>query len=69
MGSGPIDSTKGKGIYVFTRDGKLIKVHQMKVEGEPNADALRAALKARMVGDRTFYSGEVGYTPFYNPLV
>ncbi|GAT21689.1 methionyl-tRNA formyltransferase family protein [Aspergillus luchuensis] len=55
-GTHPIDSTKGKGIYVFTRDGKLIKVHQMKVEGEPNADALRAALKARMVGDRTFYS-------------
>ncbi|GJP98103.1 methionyl-tRNA formyltransferase [Aspergillus niger] len=68
-GAHPIDSTKGKGVYVFTRDGKLIKVHQMKVEGEPNADALRAALKARMVGDRTFYSGEVGYTPFYNPLV
>ncbi|PWY62562.1 methionyl-tRNA formyltransferase family protein [Aspergillus eucalypticola CBS 122712] len=68
-GTHPIDSTKGKSVYVFTRDGKLIKVHQMKVEGEPNADALRAALKARMVGDRTFYSGEVGYTPFYNPLV
>ncbi|RAK88173.1 methionyl-tRNA formyltransferase family protein [Aspergillus costaricaensis CBS 115574] len=68
-GTHPIDSTKGKGVYVFTRDGKLIKVHQMKVEGEPNADALRAALKARMVGDRTFYSGEVGFTPFYNPLV
>ncbi|GLA59876.1 methionyl-tRNA formyltransferase [Aspergillus tubingensis] len=68
-GTHPIDSTKGKGVYVFTRDGKLIMVHQMKVEGEPNADALRAALKARMVGDRTFYSGEVGFTPFYNPLV
>ncbi|GKZ20648.1 methionyl-tRNA formyltransferase [Aspergillus brasiliensis] len=68
-GTHPIDATKGKGVYVFTRDGKLIKIHQMKVEGEPNADALRAALKARMVGDRTFYSGEEGYTPFYNPLV
>ncbi|RAK98386.1 methionyl-tRNA formyltransferase [Aspergillus ibericus CBS 121593] len=68
-GTHPIESAKGKGVYVFTRDGKLVKVHQMKVEGQQNADALRAALKARMVGDRTFYSGDVGYTPFYNPLV
>ncbi|PYI04928.1 methionyl-tRNA formyltransferase family protein [Aspergillus sclerotiicarbonarius CBS 121057] len=68
-GTHPIEPTKGKGVYVFTQDGKLVKVHQMKVEGEQNADALRAAMKARMVGDRTFYSGDVGYTPFYNPLV
>lgn len=64
-----VDNTQPKptdrGLYVFTRDGKLIRVRQMKVEGEQNADAVRAALKAKMVGPRTLRSG---YTPFYNPL-
>ncbi|PLB41765.1 methionyl-tRNA formyltransferase [Aspergillus candidus] len=64
-----VDNTQPKptdrGLYVFTRDGKLIRIRQMKVEGEQNADAVRAALKAKMVGPRTLRSG---YTPFYNPL-
>ncbi|KKK14528.1 methionyl-tRNA formyltransferase family protein [Aspergillus rambellii] len=58
----------GNGVYVFTRDGKLVRIHQMKVEGEPNADALRAAFKARMVGSRTFSSNYGVFTPFHNPL-
>ncbi|PWY76225.1 methionyl-tRNA formyltransferase family protein [Aspergillus heteromorphus CBS 117.55] len=64
----PVEPRKGRGVYVFTRDGKLVQIHEMKVEGEKNADALRAALKARMIGDRSFYSAGVGYTPFHNPL-
>lgn len=48
----PIDRQQGRGLYVFTRDGKLIRIHQMKVEGEQNADGVRAALKARMLRDR-----------------
>ncbi|PYH99172.1 methionyl-tRNA formyltransferase family protein [Aspergillus ellipticus CBS 707.79] len=64
----PVEPRKGKDVYVFTRDGKLIKINEMKVEGERNANALRAALKARMIGDRTLYSADEGYTPFYNPL-
>ncbi|PYH46104.1 methionyl-tRNA formyltransferase [Aspergillus saccharolyticus JOP 1030-1] len=67
-GAHPIELDKGNGVYVFTRDRKLVKIHYMKVEGELNADALRAARKARMIGERTFYSGDTGYTPFYNPL-
>ncbi|KAL4896462.1 hypothetical protein BDV59DRAFT_198839 [Aspergillus ambiguus] len=64
----PVEPTHSKGVYVFTRDGKLLRVHKMKVEGEQNADALRAALKARMIGEKTFTSGTSRFTPFYNPL-
>ncbi|GFG27914.1 putative methionyl-tRNA formyltransferase family protein [Aspergillus udagawae] len=64
----PIDRQQGKGLYVFTGDGKLIRIHQMKVEGEQNADSVRAALKARMLSDRTFHSGAADFTPFHNPL-
>lgn len=67
-GPAPVEPTHGRGIYIFTRDGKLLRVHEMKVEGEQNADALRAALKARMVGEKTFTSGASQFTPFYNPL-
>ncbi|KAL4956973.1 formyl transferase [Aspergillus filifer] len=63
-----VRADSGKGVYVFTKDGKLIKIHQMKVEGQANADALRAALKARMVGSRTFSSHDVPFAPFHNPL-
>jgi methionyl-tRNA formyltransferase len=58
----------GKGVYVYTRDGTLIKVHQMKVEAQQNAPALRAALKARMIGSRTFSSNDASFAPFHNPL-
>ncbi|KAE8350039.1 methionyl-tRNA formyltransferase family protein [Aspergillus coremiiformis] len=68
-GARPAEARQGTGVYVFTRDGKLVRINQMKVEGEQNADALRAALKARMVGDRTFSSNGSDYTPFYNPLL
>ncbi|KAB8230708.1 Methionyl-tRNA formyltransferase [Aspergillus alliaceus] len=67
-GAHPVEPRQGKGVYVFTQDGKLLRINQMKVEGEQNADALRAALKARMIGDRTFSSNGSDYTPFYNPL-
>ncbi|KAF9882728.1 Methionyl-tRNA formyltransferase [Aspergillus nanangensis] len=64
----PVEPHPSKGLYVFTRDGRLLRVQKMKVEGEQNTDALRAALKARMIGDKTFTSGNSQFTPFYNPL-
>ncbi|KAL4921556.1 formyl transferase [Aspergillus aurantiobrunneus] len=63
-----VKADSGKGVYVFTRDGRLIRIHQMKVEGQPNGEALRAARKARVVGSRTFSSHNASFTPFYNPL-
>ncbi|KAL2864614.1 methionyl-tRNA formyltransferase [Aspergillus lucknowensis] len=67
-GEHTVKADSGKGVYVFARDGRLIRIHQMKVEGQPYADALRAALKARMVGSRTFSSNDGSFAAFHNPL-
>lgn len=40
----------------------------MKVEGEQDAEGLRAAIKARMFGDRTFISGGWSLFPFVTRL-
>ena len=53
---------------MYTRDGKALRINRMKVEGEPVAEGLRAAVKARMFGDRSFQSGGAEFTPFRNPL-
>lgn len=67
-GTHPFARRHGPGLYVFTRDGSLIRIHQMKVEGEPSTDGFRAALKARMVSDKVFYLGTSDYTLFYDRL-
>jgi len=67
-GTLPVKPQEVKGLYVFTRDGKLIRIHEMKVEGEQAADGFRAALKARMISNRTFHSGNSKFTVFHNPL-
>ncbi|RMJ26673.1 hypothetical protein PHISP_02485 [Aspergillus sp. HF37] len=64
----PIEPQQGKGLYVFTRDGKLIRIRQMKVEGMQSADGVRAALKGKMLSDQTFGSNAARYTTFYNPF-
>lgn len=64
----PVQPQEGKGLYVFTRDGKLLRIHEMKVEGEQAADGLKAALKARMMSSRTFHSDDSHFTVFHNPL-
>lgn len=58
----------GKGLYVFTHDGSLVRLQQIKVEGERVADGFRAALKAQMVSDQTFRLGDSDYTRFYDCL-
>lgn len=65
----PVEPKKGRALYVFTRDGKVLRINKMKVEGEATADGLRAAIKARMFGDRSFQSEGVEFTAFRNPLV
>lgn len=64
----PVEPKKGRTLHVFTRDGKVLRINQMKVEGEPAADGLRAAIKARMFGDRSFQVGGAEFTPFRNPF-
>lgn len=67
-GEHTVKSDSGKGVYVFTKDGKLIRIHEIKVEGRQTTDAFRAALKAGMIGNRTFSSQDASFTPFHNPL-
>ena len=56
-------------LYVFSQDGSLIRIHQMKVEGERIADGFSAALKARMVGNQTCRWGASNIcTLFYERL-
>ncbi|KAJ5818372.1 methionyl-tRNA formyltransferase family protein [Penicillium riverlandense] len=68
-GGHPVEPRKGKALYVFTSDGKVMRINRMKVEGEQDAEGLRAAIKARMFGDRTFLSEGMEFVPFRNPLV
>ncbi|KAJ5157477.1 uncharacterized protein N7482_008577 [Penicillium canariense] len=64
----PVEPKKNRALYVLTKDGKALRINQMKVEGEPAAEGLRAAIKARMFGDRSFQSVGTEFTPFRNPL-
>lgn len=45
----PPHSGGGGRLYVYTSDGKLVEIHEMKVEGKPAADAYRAAQKAMLM--------------------
>ncbi|KAJ5123358.1 hypothetical protein N7448_009455 [Penicillium atrosanguineum] len=65
----PVEPKKGRALHAFTRDGRVLRINKMKVEGEAVADGLRAAIKARMFGDRSFQSESVEFTTFRNPLV
>ncbi|KAJ5550624.1 hypothetical protein N7535_001431 [Penicillium sp. DV-2018c] len=67
--SHPVEPKKTRQLYVFTADGKVLRINRMKVEGEQDAEGLRAAIKARMFGDRAFHYGGRDLTPFRNPLV
>lgn len=65
----PVGPKKGRALYVYTHDGKVLRIDQMKVEGEAVAEGLRAAIKARMFGDSSFICDGAEFTPFRNPLV
>lgn len=64
----PVEPKKGRELYVFTKNGKVLRINQMKVEGEAAADGLRAAIKAHMFGDQSFQVGGSVFTAFRNPL-
>jgi methionyl-tRNA formyltransferase len=65
----PVEPKKSRQLYVFTADGKVLRINRMKVEGEQDAEGLRAAIKARMFGDRAFQYEGLELTPFRNSLV
>ncbi|OQD84022.1 hypothetical protein PENANT_c014G01940 [Penicillium antarcticum] len=65
----PVQPKKGRELYAFTKDRKLMRINRMKVQGEQDAEGLRAAIKARMFGDRAFNYDGAEFTPFRNALV
>ena len=60
---------QNKALYVWTCDKKLICLRQIKVEGDQNADGARAALKARMLGDRVICTDEFEFRGFHDTIV
>ncbi|KAJ5894336.1 methionyl-tRNA formyltransferase [Penicillium taxi] len=66
--SHPVGPKKGRELYVFTRDCKLLRINQVKVEGDKLAEGLRAAIKAHLFGDHSIKLGDAVFTPFRNPL-
>ncbi|CRG85347.1 methionyl-tRNA formyltransferase [Talaromyces islandicus] len=57
-----------KAIYVYTRDGQLLRLVKIKVEGDKMKDSLTAALKARMFSSNTVSLDNVEFSLFHNPL-
>jgi methionyl-tRNA formyltransferase len=57
-----------KALYVYTRDGRLLRLGKMKVEGDKTKDSLISALKARMFSPNTVSFENVDFSLFYNPL-
>ncbi|QKX56254.1 uncharacterized protein TRUGW13939_03355 [Talaromyces rugulosus] len=57
-----------KALYVYTRDGRLLRLGKMKVEGDKTKDSLNAAFKARMFSPNTVSFENVDFSLFYNPL-
>jgi methionyl-tRNA formyltransferase len=65
-----LDETRTKRyLYVFTADGKVLRINRMKVEGKEDSGALPAAYKSRMFADKAFQYGDREMTPFRNPFV
>jgi methionyl-tRNA formyltransferase len=57
---------KEGGIYVFTNDGTLVLIEEMKVQGERAAPAYRAALKAKLIPP---LPTESSFCTFHAPLL
>lgn len=57
-----------KALYVYTRNGQLLRLGKMKVEGDKTKDSLTAALKARMLSPNTVSFENFDFNLFYNPL-
>jgi methionyl-tRNA formyltransferase len=53
-------------LFVSTCDGKVVRIEEMKVEGDKAASAYQAALKANMIQSQP--AGTSRYASFYAPL-
>lgn len=68
---GPVPTHLPKGdksLYVYSSDGKLLRLREVKVEGDQANNGFVAALKARMLSPRTVRIEDREFGLFYNPL-
>lgn len=64
----PTRSGRDKAIYVYTADGRLLRLSRVKVEGDKSNDALIATKKARMLSPNIVRFADAEFSLFYNPL-
>lgn len=55
-------------LYVYSGDGKLLRLREIKVEAQKVNDGFRAAKKAQMFSNRKLRLGDVEFYVFHNPL-
>lgn len=68
---GPVPTHLPKGdksLYVYSSDGKLLRLREVKVEGDQANNGFVAALKAKMLSPRAVRIGDKEFSLFYNPL-
>lgn len=59
---------RDKALFVYTADGKLLRLQKIKVEGDKTNDATIAAQKAHMFSPKPFRAPDAEFRLFYNPL-
>jgi methionyl-tRNA formyltransferase len=69
LGRVPASLPRGdKALYTYASDGQLLRLREVKVEGQQANDGLTAALKAHMLSDRTIRLSGAEFSLSYNPL-
>ncbi|EED23828.1 methionyl-tRNA formyltransferase family protein, putative [Talaromyces stipitatus ATCC 10500] len=61
-------NSRDSALYVYTADGKLLRLNKLKVEGGKFNNALIAAQKAHMFSPKSFRATDAEFSLFYNPL-
>lgn len=61
-------SGQGNRLFVYTSDGKLVQIHEMKVEGQQSGDAYKAALRSTMAQPRESENRTTPYSIFHGRL-
>jgi methionyl-tRNA formyltransferase len=68
-GSVPAFPSQGdRALFTYSSDGRLLRLREIKVEGQAVNDGLAAARKAHMLSDRSIRFGDAEFSLFYNPL-
>jgi methionyl-tRNA formyltransferase len=61
-------SQDDEALFSYTADGRLLRLREIKVEGQVFKNGLAAARKAHMLSDRSVRLGDAEFSLFHNPL-